>query len=106
MNRRGFISGLLGLAALSVAPTLVLSETDKEKFLKEAATGRIVGKTFYLDGPVTLHNINNLVIDQCIFYCNLLPNEPLLSVNNCKNLVIQNSNFQGNESIPKKRWQI
>ncbi len=70
MDRRGFIRGIAGLAALSVAPWVKPEEIDTgmRVFLKEARTGLVYRKTFYIEGPVRLVKLRDLVIDSCLFY--------------------------------------
>jgi hypothetical protein len=69
MNRRIFIKGLAGLAALLVAPTVParLVETEKARFLRMMKTGLIESQTFYLDAPIEIDYVNNLVIRNCVF---------------------------------------
>jgi hypothetical protein len=97
MKRRGFIQGLLGLAALAVAPTVPaqLIQTESDRFLAEAATGLIRNKVFYLDGPVTLIGVRNLTIDSCSFFCKNVGDKALLTLDDCEGLTIMNCLFQG-----------
>lgn len=96
MNRRGFIRGLVGLAALAAAPTLSakLIQTEQKRFLAEAATGVIRGKFFYLDGPVVLSGIHNLLIDECTFFFKKFGNQSALIINDCSDLTISNCLFE------------
>jgi hypothetical protein len=47
MNRRGFLKGLAGLAALACAPGIpaALAESQHERFMRLAATGLIENQT-------------------------------------------------------------
>lgn len=96
MNRRGFIRGLVGLAALAAAPTLPakLIQTEQERFLAEAATGVVRGKVFYLDGPVVLSGIHNLLIDECTFFLKNLGSQAALMIDDCSGLIISNCVFK------------
>ena len=97
MNRRGFIKGLAGLAALAVVPgTAVLAaKTQQERFLAAAATGLIEHQTFYLDGPVVLSGIDGLVIRHCTFLLRLKSGESMVSADeSCRNVLVTSCIFR------------
>jgi TAT (twin-arginine translocation) pathway signal sequence len=96
MNRRGFLKGLAGLAALACAPSIpaALVQTEQERLLAKMATGLVENEIFYLDGPVTISGVNNLIINRCIFKCkNLEPNDPIVQIDKCNKLTISNCSF-------------
>lgn len=71
MNRRNFIRGATGLAALAVAgPTLAaLSQTDRERLIQQIRSGLVEDQVFVLDegGPIVIAGINELIIRRCRF---------------------------------------
>ena len=101
-TRRGFIRGLVGLAALAAAPTLPLAiaKTQQELFLEEAVGGVIRGKVFYLDGPITLKGVKNLIIDECSFFCKYIGDKAMLTIEDCDGLWLTNCTFHGDSYDP------
>ena len=69
MNRRYFLKWLAGLAAAMVAPIVpaALVQTEQQRFTEMLETGLVENQTFYLDGPIVLENVSNLVIRYCQF---------------------------------------
>jgi len=69
MDRRSFIKGALGLAALTVAGGALSEEkldSTTERFQKAIDGGLIENETFYLDEPITIA-ISGVVIRNCTF---------------------------------------
>jgi hypothetical protein len=71
MNRRNFLKGAVGLAAVAVTwPTLArLSRSDRERLADQIRTGGVIeNQTFLLEGsgPVVIA-VDNLTIRNCRF---------------------------------------
>lgn len=105
MNRRNFIRGAAGLAALAVAgPTLArLSRTDRERLesLIEAG-GTIRGQTFLLpdSGPIKISGIKNLLIEECNFIWQVPCAGVCIDAEHLSgNVVIRNSHFDTRGSL-------
>lgn len=73
VNRRQFIRGLVALAATAVVVdkasgiATLLSDTERERFLKQARTGIIRNEWFEFRQPVVLEGFENLHITDCHF---------------------------------------
>lgn len=108
--RRTFIRGLLGLAALAVAPSIPLSlvRSEQEKFLASVKDNIVEGKTFYLKQPVVLNDINNLTILNCKFVAMENYSGPLIEIgDNCYGVVIQYCKFYYGDATPyDKNYEI
>jgi hypothetical protein len=98
VNRRGFIKGLAGLAALTVAPGIPFAQakSDYERFISMARTGTVVGQTFYIDGPIILERLSNLLVERCRFVITreLTTNEPICAMRHCSDVLLRNCVFE------------
>jgi len=101
MNRRNFLRGFAGLAALAVAgPSLAaLTQTDRERLVAQMRDGGVIeGQTFVIhDGRgITFNNIRNLSIRRCNFIWTTPCTGALLQFGrNTENCEISNCNFDG-----------
>ena len=95
MNRRNFIRGALGLAALAAAGPLVSSpKTVIDRILEKAKTGLIEYETFYLDEPIVFEYQENLTIRNCQFIMTKPMNTAIIVRKNTR-LQIYSCHFDG-----------
>jgi len=66
-TRRGFIKGLAALAALTTMPGMAPMKTDA--FIIKARTGICEDQIFFVDGPIIIEVVHNLIIRRCTFIC-------------------------------------
>lgn len=101
VNRRQFIRGLVALAATAVVVdkasgiATLLSETERERFLKQARTGVIRNEWFEFNQPVVLEGFENLLITDCHFiFHDLKAGEFGLTIGaGCQHLTVTNCMF-------------
>ena len=104
MNRRAFIQGIAGLAALAITPNLLAKDklviqTRLEKLIQ---SGLVQDEVFYCKSPILLRNIKNLVIKNCTFiFADQIPaNISMIEIEGtCESLVITSCNFQTHDHV-------
>ena len=96
MKRRGFLQGIAALAALAVAPSIAAParSAEHQRFIEMMKTGRVANQIFYLDGPIIIDGVNDLIIECCIFEFSRGHKGYLVEITNSRNLVIQNCDFR------------
>ena len=85
MNRREFIKGLAAFAVLALAPSMApgLVQTEMQRLQTKFATSLVENEIFYLNGPIVLENIKNLLIRNCHFmFRNVVRGEMLVTMGN------------------------
>lgn len=96
MNRRLFIKGALALTAYLVAPSLAKNDevnrkTDVEIFQEALDTGIIEGYKFYFNHPISLFNIDDLIINRCEFIFDMSGDEEFtIEFKECNKITMTN----------------
>jgi len=97
MNRRQFLGLLIkGGVALGIIPSINIA------FQKERIEKGIHGKTFYVDKPIVISNIDGLNITNCHFIKITNFDAPMVTINNCRNLVVQHCHFDASKFVTKQ----
>lgn len=95
MDRRSFIRGLAGLAAIAVSgKTLAfVLQTERERLLSQMIAGGLIeDQTFIIEdsGPVVFEGINRLTIHNCRFIWRVPRTSHFFVFRQCKEILITN----------------
>ena len=98
MNRRTFIKGIFSFAAIAVAPSLpvLAAQTEQARLAAAMQSGLVENEIFYLNGPIIIQGISNLIIRNCHFrFRGVDADESIVKIGkDCSNVTLEYCFFQ------------